>query len=286
MTHSVLSVNNLSLSLNSGEEKTKLVKKISFSIQPQQIMGLIGESGCGKSLTCLAVMGLLPKNITQVGGEITVGQDVLSNLTQSEIRSLRGSKVAMILQNPMSCFDSVFKIKHHFKETLASKKNGDQKKFMDISRAALIEVGFENPDEILDLYPFQMSGGMLQRVMVSLALVMNASLLIADEPTTDLDVVSQARILDLLARMRRRHGISILLITHDLSVIARLADHVSVMTKGSIVESADVETIFNQPVHDYTKALLNAHFSLYGPKLTRLLGFSSGHVTSFQSIAN
>jgi nickel transport system ATP-binding protein len=178
----------------------------------------------------------------------------------------------MILQNPMSCFDSVFKIRHHFRETLASHGSDGREQSLQAARQALAAVGFDSPDDILDLYPFQMSGGMLQRVMVALALMMNVSLLIADEPTTDLDVVSQARILTLLAGMRRDHGMSILLVTHDLSVIARSADDVAVMKDGVIVESGPVRTIFEHGRHAYTQALLKAHQSLYGPRLTELLG--------------
>ena len=137
--------------------------------------------------------------------------------------------------------------------------------------AALSEVGFEDPKSILDLYPFQMSGGMLQRVMMALAVMMDVSLLIADEPTTDLDVVSQARVLELLAEIRDGHGLSLLLVTHDLSVIARLADEVAVMRAGSIVESGPVGKIFSSAAHPYTQALLKAHDSLYGPGLNRLL---------------
>jgi nickel transport system ATP-binding protein len=186
----------------------------------------------------------------------------------------------------MSCFDSVFKIKHHFKETLASHKRGDQKHYLKHSRDALHQVGFNNADEILELYPFQMSGGMLQRVMVALALMMKASILIADEPTTDLDVVSQSHILELLMEMRARYGMSILLITHDLSVIAKMADKVAVMANGSILETAPVDTLFHQPAQQYTRALLKAHLSLYDSSLCKLLGFKSEHADLTRSLAN
>ena len=136
---------------------------------------------------------------------------------------------------------------------------------------SLVEVGFDEPKSIMDLYPFQMSGGMLQRVMLALAVMMDISLLIADEPTTDLDVVSQARVLDLLAKIRDKHGLALLLVTHDLSVIAQMADSVAVMKSGSIVESGSVDAIFNSAKHPYTNSLLEAHAGLYGEKLRRLL---------------
>lgn len=271
MSNTRLSVENLSLSLGSGKTERLLVKEVSFSVNQDEIMGLIGESGCGKSLSCLAVMGLLPNGIRQVSGDICLDGRPLRDLDEAEIRAFRGRKAAMILQNPMSCFDSVFTIRHHFKETLASHGFKPREVTAERLDAALVEVGFDRPRDILDLYPFQMSGGMLQRVMVALALTMNVSLLIADEPTTDLDVVSQARILDLLAGVRERHGVSILLVTHDLSVIARLADKVAVMQNGEIVESGRVGDIFTQNRHPYTQALMQAHLSLYGPALNRFM---------------
>jgi nickel transport system ATP-binding protein len=271
----VLDVKNLVLTLSGADPGQSLVSGLSLLIPPRKIMGLIGQSGCGKSLTCLSIMGLLPKNIRRIDGDIHVAGRCLNDMPQSQWRSLRGRKMAMILQNPMSCFDPVFTIRRHFKETLAShtQRNLDYlSDYISEARTAISEVGFDSPDEILDLYPFQMSGGMLQRIMVALALMMNVSLLIADEPTTDLDVVSQAHILDLLEHLRNTHGMSILLVTHDLSVIARLADHVTVMNEGMAVETGTVKKIFTDSRHPYTRSLLQAHFSLYGPRLGRILG--------------
>lgn len=169
----------------------------------------------------------------------------------------------MVLQNPMSCFDPVFTVGQHIGETLAA----HGMRYKDVRgrvRSTLADLGFERPDQILSAYPFQLSGGMLQRIMVSLALLLEAELLIADEPTTDLDVIVQARILDLIDRLRREKNVGVLLVTHDLSVIARLADQVSVMQHGRIVESGAVADIFSAPGQPYTRALLAAHFSLYG----------------------
>jgi nickel transport system ATP-binding protein len=170
----------------------------------------------------------------------------------------------MILQNPMSCFDPIATIRSHFIETLSSHGLGDSDRVMRQAEESLTEVGFPNPHEILGLYPFQMSGGMLQRVMIALALSLRAPLLIADEPTTDLDVMSQARILDLLRTLRDRHEMGILLVTHDLGVVARLADAVAVMEEGEIVETGSATQIFSEPLHPFTKMLLKAHFGLYG----------------------
>jgi nickel transport system ATP-binding protein len=168
----------------------------------------------------------------------------------------------MVLQNPMSAFDPVFSIRHHFRETLAAHEEA-ARGAGDRVEHALREVGFPDPRRVLDLYPFQMSGGMLQRVMIALALVLSPPLLIADEPTTDLDVIAQAQIQDLLADLRRRRGMALLLVTHDLSVLGRLADEVAVMRQGRIVEMGPVARILDAPRHAYTKTLVDAHLGLY-----------------------
>lgn len=268
--HPLLSVTGLTLILNADGGKRPLVNDINFSLPKSSIIGLIGASGCGKSLTCLAIMGLLPMGIVRRKGIIRLGQTEIQGLPKTRLRALRGAKLAMILQNPMSCFDPVFTIKHHFRETFYSHGRRTET-FATGIQGALNEVGFKDPDRILSLYPFQMSGGMLQRVMVALALMMKVELLIADEPTTDLDVVTQMRILNLLSEMRHQHGMSILLVTHDLSVVARMADRVMVMQKGEIVENGKVADIFDDPRHPYTRSLLKAHFSLYDQRLNQLL---------------
>jgi nickel transport system ATP-binding protein len=270
-TNPVLAVNNLTLELTTRQQKICLVKNISFQVPHQKVMGLIGESGCGKSLSCLAIMGLLPPNIRRINGEVLLQGEDLSDLKMAEQRAVRGRKVAMVLQNPMSCFDSIFTIRHHFEETFRSHGSYDSSHIEQAAMESLVEVGFDEPKSIMDLYPFQMSGGMLQRVMLALAVMMDISLLIADEPTTDLDVVSQARVLDLLAKIRDKHGLALLLVTHDLSVIAQMADSVAVMKSGSIVESGPVDAIFNSAKRPYTNSLLEAHAGLYGEKLRRLL---------------
>ncbi len=265
-TSEILSIHDLRLSHHND---TDLVKGLTLTIAHRQVLGLVGESGCGKSLTCLAVMGLLPRGIRQTSGQIRLNGHSLSDLAPHDWRSLRGRTLAMILQNPMSCFDPVFTIRHHFKETLAAhgicRREEQTKRMVD----ALVEVGLEPPQEILNLYPFQMSGGMLQRVMVALALLLKVSLLVADEPTTDLDVVSQASILELLSKVREKLGMSLLLVTHDLSVIARLADKMAVMRYGEIVETGSTTALFHNPRHPYTRSLIQAYQSLHRPRLQR-----------------
>jgi len=179
----------------------------------------------------------------------------------------RGATLAMIMQNPMSCFDPVYTMQVHFRETLSA--HGQLSYGRDRIEASLAEVGFDAPERILGLYPFQMSGGMLQRVMIALALCLDAPFLIADEPTTDLDLISQARVLGLLDKLRLRRRLGVLLITHDLSVVARLAHSVLVMEQGRVVESGSTADIFNHPRHDYTRMLLSAHLDLYSKRGSR-----------------
>lgn len=245
-----------------------LVDDVSLTVARGQVIGLIGESGCGKSLTCLAVMDLLPQAICRSDGSITLAGAPLGEASVSQWRCFRGRRAAMVLQNPISCFDPIFTIGHHIRETLAAHGLKGPNCNARV-RSTLAELGFDHPDQILSAYPFQLSGGMLQRVMVSLALLLEAELLIVDEPTTDLDVIVQARILDLIDRLRREKNVGVLLVTHDLSVIARLADQVAVMKEGRIIESAPVADIFSGPGEPYTRALLSAHFSLYGPSIAR-----------------
>ncbi|MBF0377476.1 MAG: ABC transporter ATP-binding protein [Desulfamplus sp.] len=291
----VLEINGLKVTLKSKACETKeccnklpLVNDVSLAVSQGEVTGLIGESGSGKSLTCLSVMNLLPDTMVLDKGRITIAgssleefsladsstkNNHLKNRTQnltSQWRCFRGRRAAMILQNPMSCFDPIFTIGYHIKETISA-HGLDWKSHRSKVDSTLCELGFESPNEILSAYPFQLSGGMLQRIMVSLALLLEAELLIADEPTTDLDVIVQARILDIIDKMRKEKNVGVLLVTHDLSVIARLADNVSVMQNGAVVESGKVEDIFHRPKAAYTKALLDAHFSLYGSNINEVL---------------
>lgn len=261
----LLEIDNLRVAVaGPGCKHQPLVDDVSLTVSRGQVTGLIGESGCGKSLTCLAVMDLLPPALCRSGGSIRLAGDAQAKSTPALLQAcFRGRRAAMVLQNPMSCFDAIFTVGHHIRETLAA-HGMKPKAWCERVRATLADLGFEQPDEILSAYPFQLSGGMLQRVMVSLALLLEAELLIADEPTTDLDVIVQARILDLLDQLRREKNVGVLLVTHDLSVIARLAGQVAVMQNGRIIESGPVRRIFAGASQPYTRDLLAAHFSLYG----------------------
>lgn len=264
-TTTILSIDGLRVSLSRQNCPDRhLVSDISLNVVKGKVTGLIGESGSGKSLTCLAVMDLLPQTLQRSNGRISLTGTPLRE-TCSSLRCFRGKQAAMIMQNPMTCFDPIFTIGRHISETLHA-HGMEVRRNIDLIRATLVDLGFDQPDEILAAYPFQLSGGMLQRIMVSLALLLEAELLIADEPTTDLDVIVQVRILDLIDRLRKEKNIGVLLVTHDLSVIARLADDVLVMQEGRIVETGPITEIFAHPDKDYTRSLLSAHFSLYGQK--------------------
>ncbi len=251
-----------------------LVGPVDLAVERGQVVCLVGPSGCGKSLTCMSLLGMLPQGITRTAGTIRVhGQAVdgqaVDGPPPERLRLLRGRGAAYVLQNPASCFDPVFTIGAHFQETLAAHLptapgSNTRPDWRAAALAALREVGFDDARAILSHYPFQMSGGMLQRVMIALALVLDVPLLIADEPTTDLDLPSQARVLDLLDQVRRSRNMAILLVTHDLSVAARMADRMAVMRHGRVVEQGDVRELFAAPRHPYTRALLSAHHRLYG----------------------
>ncbi|EGY24903.1 ABC transporter family protein [Desulfovibrio sp. A2] len=246
-----------------------LVGPVDLTVERGQVVCLVGPSGCGKSLTCMALLGMLPEGVVRAAGSIRVVGQAVDGAPPERLRLLRGRNAAYVLQNPASCFDPVFTIAAHFQETLTAHlpdaaTNGSRTGWRKAALSALREVGFADADAILRHYPFQMSGGMLQRVMIALALMLDVELLIADEPTTDLDLPSQARVLDLLDQVRRTRNTAILLVTHDLSVAARMADHMAVMRHGRVVEQGDARALFAAPRHPYTQALLAAHHRLYG----------------------
>ncbi|MCD8349056.1 MAG: ABC transporter ATP-binding protein [Planctomycetaceae bacterium] len=266
-----LDIQGLTLDLHSPRPR-HLVDGLSLSLEAGKALALVGESGAGKSMTALAVMGLLPPSIHQTGGEIFVNETGLSSLTDEGRRRLRNRTVAMILQNPMSAFDPIVTVLGHFKETLCSHIPGmDRAAVRQRAAAALVEVGFSDPEALLGVYPFQMSGGMLQRVMIGLALCTDPTFIIADEATTDLDVVLQKNILHLLRdRCRERH-LGLLVITHDLGIAAWLADDIAVMRHGRVVESGSTASVFSGPREDYTRELLEAHRDLHGNRFGCLM---------------
>ncbi|MDY1035547.1 nickel import ATP-binding protein NikD [Lelliottia sp. CFBP8978] len=235
-----------------------LVNGVSLTLKRGRVLALVGASGSGKSLTCAAALGILPAGVRQISGQLLAdGKPVAPE-------ALRGVTVATIMQNPRSAFNPLHTMATHAKETCqAVGKAADDTTLI----TALQAVGLEEPNRVLRLYPFEMSGGMLQRMMIAMALLCDAPYIIADEPTTDLDAVAQARILDLLESIMHSRGPGMLLITHDMGVVARLADDVAVMDHGIIVEQGEVETLFHAPGHAVTRRLIAAHLALYGMEL-------------------
>lgn len=235
-----------------------LVQGVSLTLRSGRVLALVGGSGSGKSLTCAAALGVLPAGVRQTAGELALnGQTVTPP-------SLRGRQVATIMQNPRSAFNPLFTMATHARETCrALGKTLDDATLI----ATLASVGLEEAERVLGLYPFEMSGGMLQRMMIALAVLSDAPFIIADEPTTDLDALAQARILELLEDQMRQRAPGMLLVTHDMGVVARLADEVAVMENGKIVERGDVQTLFRAPQHPVTRNLVSAHLALYGMEL-------------------
>jgi oligopeptide/dipeptide ABC transporter ATP-binding protein len=252
----LLQVKGLRTSFRTRDGVVRAVDGIDFQVGRGEIMGLVGESGCGKSVTSLSIMGLVAKPGTVDGGEVIFdGRDLLK-LSGDEIRKLRGDRLSMIFQQPQSSLNPVRDVGRQIGEVLELHRGMKQGPARQRALELLRMVGIPDPDRRLKSFPHEMSGGMAQRVMIAMALACEPELLIADEPTTALDVTIQAQILDLMRNLREQTGTAIILITHDLGVVAEMADRVAVMYAGEIVEQADVTTLFRSPRHPYTRGLI------------------------------
>ncbi|KFE66424.1 ABC transporter ATP-binding protein [Hyalangium minutum] len=235
------------------------VDDVSFSIPPGGTLGVVGESGCGKSVTALSIMRLVPDPPGRVvGGEIRFKGKNLLALSEPEMRRIRGHHLSMIFQEPMTSLNPVYTVGEQIGEVARLHQGLDRKKAKERAVEMLRQVGIPAPEQRVDAYPHQLSGGMRQRVMIAMALACNPELVIADEPTTALDVTIQAQILDLLKRLQAERGMAVMLITHDLGVVAESCDAVVVMYAGRVVEQASVRTLFRQPAHPYTAGLLRS----------------------------
>jgi oligopeptide/dipeptide ABC transporter ATP-binding protein len=259
MQQPLLEIKDLNVAFNTERGQIRPVRDVSFSIYPGQTVALVGESGCGKSVTSLSILRLIPTPPGQVlGGRILFeGRDLLG-LPEHEMRSVRGREIAMIFQEPMTSLNPVYTIGDQIAEAVVLHQHVSQDQAYRIAEEALHDVGIADPHRRLREYPHQMSGGMRQRVMIAMALSCRPKLLIADEPTTALDVTIQAQILELLRKLQRERGMSILLITHDLGVVAENADVVAVMYASRVVEVATVEDLFDKPQHPYTEGLFRS----------------------------
>jgi peptide/nickel transport system ATP-binding protein len=237
---------------------TQAVGGVSFSLMPGRTLGIVGESGCGKSVTALSIMRLLPKSETRVSGSVVFEGRELTTLPERQMQDLRGNRLAMIFQEPMTSLNPSFTVGDHIGEALLRHRGLSAKAARAAAVDMLERVRIPSPKERVDEYPHKLSGGMRQRVMIAMALICAPALLIADEPTTALDVTIQAQIIELLAKLRQETGSAIILITHDLGVVAETCDDVAVMYAGEIVEWAPAARIFSAPQHPYTVGLLGS----------------------------
>jgi oligopeptide/dipeptide ABC transporter ATP-binding protein len=272
----LLSVNNLSVTFFTEEGQVRAVQEVNFDIPRGKTFALVGESGCGKSVTSLAIMRLIPSPPGEIiSGSIEFDGQNLVKLPENDMRRIRGNKIGMIFQEPMTSLNPVFTVGDQIVEAITL----HQKKKYDEAWAETVEilrqVGIADPQQRVAEYPHQLSGGMRQRVMIAMAISCRPALLIADEPTTALDVTIQAQILDLIGELQKQNNMSVLLITHDLGVVAERADEVAVMYASRIAEKATAKELFNRPLHPYTQGLLRS--------LPRL-GFEGGRLPMIQGI--
>ncbi|MCO7125789.1 ABC transporter ATP-binding protein [Sporolactobacillus shoreicorticis] len=267
MSEAILKVEGLKTSFFTDDGEVPAVDGIDFSVNEGEILGIVGESGCGKSVTSLSIMGLLPAPPGKiVGGHIYYKGEDISHAKESRMRKLRGNDIAMIFQEPMTSLNPVFTIGEQLMEAIRLHNHLSKKELIERSVELLKLVGLPRAAELLDEYPHELSGGMRQRVMIAMAMSCNPKVLIADEPTTALDVTIQAQILDLMVKLNKETHTAIIMITHDLGVVAQMCNRVAVMYAGKIVEEGTVKDIFNHPEHPYTEGLIKSIPDLYGKK--------------------
>ncbi|WP_312148715.1 ABC transporter ATP-binding protein [Paenibacillus odorifer] len=259
----VLQVNDLNVSVRTFSGNLSLIQKINFSLRKGQILGLVGESGSGKTVTSAALLQLLGTEAV-IKGSIKLNGRELNGLNPKEMQRIRGKEIGYIMQNPMNALTPVYTIGNQFIESIRTHSKLTRKQAFELAVHSLESVNLAESIKLMDKYPHQLSGGMLQRVMIAISMCLKPAIVIADEPTTALDVVNQQQVLRQLEQLRAECGTAILLITHDLSVIAEMADDVMVMQQGRIVEQASVFDLFDRPQHGYTKKLLHSRLDLSG----------------------
>ena len=271
----ILEVKDLNVTFHARGQEIRAVRGVSLEVCPGEILGIVGESGSGKSVTMKAVLGILPENASIKAESLKLSGTEMTKLSEEEYRKLRGTQMTMIFQDPMTALDPVMTVGKHMEEVL--KRNGGLKSKEEIRKKSiemLDKVGIPDPQSRLKQYPHEFSGGMRQRAMIAMALSCNPKVLIADEPTTALDVTIQAQIMDLLAEIKHDTNTAIILITHDLGVVAGMADRVAVMYAGKIVETGTVEDIFYRNSHPYTQALLKSLPTVDADKKERLVSIA------------
>ena len=270
MAEALLEVKDLEISFSAGKRQTRVTDGVSFTVQPGEIVCLVGESGCGKSVTALSILGLLARQGRITGGDICFLGRSLPGLSEKRLDEIRGREIAMIFQDIMYSLNPVFTIGSQMIEGMRKHLGVSREEAAKRSVSLLEKTGIQDASGAMHKYPHQLSGGQRQRVMIAMALACKPKLLIADEPTTALDVTIQLQIMELLRRLRDEEGMAILLITHDIGVVAEMADRVVVMYAGQCVEEADAETLLTHPRHPYTRALLQAVPGLHDSRERRL----------------
>lgn len=248
-------VEDLRVSLKKRHKQTELVKEVSFEVYPGECLGILGESGSGKSMSVKAMLGILDKNF-EVSGNAWFEEKNLIKESKEALRSIRGSKIAVVLQNPMTCFDPLYRIGNQMAETFATHTDWKKEEIFRRSVEILERMKIRNPEEVLAKYPHQLSGGMLQRIMIGIAMALKPALLIADEPTTAIDAITQHEILEEFIRIKQEHQTAMIFITHDLGAISRVADRLIVMNSGEVVDRGDFQHILHHASDSYTRLLV------------------------------
>ena len=253
MNDLVIEVSNLSIEYRTRDKAILAVDDVSLDIRENQILGIVGESGSGKSTLAHSLIGILPSEASVISGEINLNGSDLLKLDQKDLNKIRGKEISIIFQNSLNCLNPTLSILDHLKEVIPR----GQKNKKDLCRSLLDEVGIRNSNNVLNMYPHELSGGMKQRIMIAMCLITKPTLLIADEPTTALDVTIQKQILDLLIDIKSKLNSSIIVITHDIDVVASICDRIMVMLNGKTIEKGITEEVFKNPCHIYTKELIN-----------------------------
>lgn len=262
MNDSILEVKNLNTWFYTDDKLIKAVQDVSFNLNKGEILGIVGESGCGKSVMAKSIMNLVEKPGEIVSGKIIYDDKEIQNLNDKDLRKIRGKDIAYVIQNPMSSFNPVHNILKHICDSIRIHEKISKKDAIKRAIKLLDMVGINNAEEISKKYPHQFSGGMLQRAAIAMAISCNPKVLIADEPTTSLDVSMQSQILDLLRRLKKELGMSVIVITHDFGVVWDICEKIMVVYAGEIVELASVYDLYNNPMHPYTKALLKSMINM------------------------
>lgn len=272
----ILKVESLNVKLHHRRASKKLVEDVSFEVRPGECLGILGESGSGKSMTVKSVLGLLDKNFQVSGSAIFDGQDLLKE-SKEELRRLRGSRITMVLQNPMTCFDPLYRIGNQMAETFATHTSWNAQEIRTRSLEILEQMRIRNGEEVLEKYPHQLSGGMLQRIMIGIAMALQPELLIADEPTTAIDAITQYEILEEFIRIKKQKNTAMLFITHDLGAISRVADRILVMNSGHVVDSGSFDHILKHADDPYTRMLVEKRSAVMHRYRQILHGKESSH---------